>query len=217
MPEPITAHPLCWPVGWHRTAPGDRKRATFATKKESTFAGYRGQRAITFIEASKRIIVEVRAFGVKPDSIIISTNLRVRKDGGLIGEQREPEDPGAAVYWQRNPREGQRCMAIDQYNRIADNLAAIAATISAMRAIERHGGAEILERAFTGFAALPAPAGYTTTPTWWGILEVDQSASVDDIKAAFREKAKLAHPDLGGSAEQFVIIKAAYEEGLRQR
>ena len=38
-------------------------------------------------------------------------------------------------------------MAIDAYTRTADNLAAVAATLEAMRAIERHGGAQILERA----------------------------------------------------------------------
>jgi hypothetical protein len=48
-------------------------------------------------------------------------------------------------------------MAIDQYDRVEHNLAAIAATLDAMRAIKRHGGAEILDRAFTGFTALPAP------------------------------------------------------------
>jgi hypothetical protein len=42
--------------------------------------------------------------------------------------------------------------------RAADNLAAIAATLEAMRAIDRHGGATILNRAFTGFTALPPPA-----------------------------------------------------------
>lgn len=48
-------------------------------------------------------------------------------------------------------------MAIDQYYRVEENLAAIAATLDAMRAIERHGGAQILDRASTGFAALQAP------------------------------------------------------------
>ncbi|SDQ25048.1 hypothetical protein SAMN05443026_0089 [Burkholderia orbicola] len=36
-------------------------------------------------------------------------------------------------------------MAIDQSARIADNLAAVAATRDAMRGIERRGGARILE------------------------------------------------------------------------
>ena len=40
---------------------------------------------------------------------------------------------------------------------VEESLAAIAATLDAMRAIERHGGARVLERAFTGFTAVPAP------------------------------------------------------------
>ncbi|KVD37855.1 hypothetical protein WJ41_22830 [Burkholderia ubonensis] len=62
---------------------------------------------------------------------------------------------GVAVYWETRAG-ARRVMAIDQYTRVADNLAAVAATLDAMRAIERHGGARILERAFTGFAALAA-------------------------------------------------------------
>jgi len=47
-------------------------------------------------------------------------------------------------------------MAIDIYDTVAGNLAAVAATLDAMRAIERHGGAQILKRAFQGFKALPS-------------------------------------------------------------
>src|SRR6185437_2928884 len=108
---------------------------------------------------------------------------------------RTPSDPGVAVYW----REGKntRCMAIDRYSRVPDNLAAIAATLDAMRAIERHGGAEILDRAFTGFVALPAPE------QWFTILGVSANATAEEIKLAHR-RLIAAHPEFrtGGAASE---------------
>ena len=79
-------------------------------------------------------------------------------------------------------------MAIDQYFRVADNLAAIAATLEAMRAIERHGGAEILDRAFTGFTALPAPE----QP--FHVLGVSATATDEEIETAYRRLAMQHHP-----------------------
>lgn len=83
------------------------------------------------------------------------------------------------------------CMAIDRYDRVADNLAAIAATLDAMRAIERHGGAEILNRAFTGFAALPDQA----SDAWWIVLGVPWDASRPVIDDAYRHLRSVYHPD----------------------
>jgi hypothetical protein len=92
----------------------------------------------------------------------------LRNDGLPLSKQREPEDPGVAVYWKTDGKS--LVIAADCYTKIADNLAAVAATLDAMRAIERHGGAAILERAFTGFTALPAPM--TGQKPWRDVLGV---------------------------------------------
>ncbi len=105
-----------------------------------------------------------------------------------------------------------RCMAVDRYDRVADNLAAIAATLDAMRAIERHGGAEILNRAFTGFAALPDAGG---GEHWSVVLEVERDATREQIETAYRRLRSQHHPDRGGDAEQFHRITKAYEEATR--
>ncbi|MGN5479481.1 hypothetical protein ACTMU2_29065 [Cupriavidus basilensis] len=117
------------------------------------------EEALTVSDGVNRVLDELGRLGARPGSIIISTNVAVRLDGLPRSGQREPADPGAAVYWQ--DRSGApRVMAIDQYRSVADNLAAIAATLEAMRAIERHGGAQILERAFT--ASRPFVSGRST-------------------------------------------------------
>jgi hypothetical protein len=94
-----------------------------------------------------------------------------------------------------------RCMAIDRYDRMADNLAAVAATLDAMRAIERHGGAQILDRAFTGFAALPEKASQPWRETLG--LQGEGVISIEVVESRFKELARKHHPDVGGDAEKF--------------
>lgn len=101
-------------------------------------------------------------------------------------------------------------MAIDRYDRVADNLAAIAATLAAMRAIERHGGAEILNRAFTGFVALEHQG-----ENWWDVLQVRRDASRDAIDNAYRRMRSQHHPDKGGDVDQFQRVQRAYEAATR--
>src|ERR1043166_427517 len=161
----INAYPLSWPQGWKRTTVNLRKRAQF-NKKERKYSSpvqgvqqhsWMSTRDLTVSDGIQRVLDELERMGVDRQDVIISTNVRTRLDGLPRSGEREPDDPGAAVYWQ-TPKEGMRSMAIDRYDRVADNLAALGATLEAMRAIERHGGAEILQRAFLGFAALPQKA-----------------------------------------------------------
>ena len=113
------------------------------------------------------------------------------------------------MYWGHG--NGARCIAVDRYDRVADNLAAIAATLNAMRAIERHGGAAILERAFTAFTALPR------MEQWFDVLGLPASATREQIIDAHRALSMKHHPDRGGSAEQMSRINVARDDGLAQR
>ena len=203
----ISAYPLQWPEGWPRTNSMHRKAAKFSAKT-SAGAGYCYSRDLTVTEAVQRVMTELEAMRIDRQDVVISTNVRTRLDGLPRSGEREPDDPGAAVYWET--RQGdRRVMAIDLYSKVYDNLAAIAATLSAMRAIERHGGAQILDRAFTGFVALPAP---NAGRQWFEVLGVDKTATHAECRAAYRALAAANHPDIGGDPDRMTEINRAWEE-----
>ena len=214
----ITTYPLSWPDGWKRTKDGARTRARFSKhttkyreslQEPGTHVAYSQRGEVTIAEGTSRVIGALRAMGVQDFNTIISSNLQVRNDGLPRSGQKAPEDPGVAVYWKHKDR--QQVMAIDQYDRVADNLAAVAATLEAMRAIQRYGGATILERAFMGFLQLPAPNN------WRHVLGLtEETATLEKAEAAYKKLALARHPDRGGSHDQMAAINQAYEQAKRE-
>lgn len=212
----ISAYPLQWPEGWPRTAHFKKKHGKFSTKERRPGNSYTSTRDITIAEACVRVLDELGKMGIDRQDVVISTNVRTRLDGLPRSGEREPDDGAAAAYWE--DRKGQRrVMAIDQYLKVADNLAAIAATLDAMRAIERHGGAQILDRAFTGFTALPAP-GVDGKRTWREVMIFgDSTPTHNQLKQRYRELAGTRHPDKPrGSHEAMVELNAAFEQAQRE-
>lgn len=51
----------------------------------------------------------------------------------------------------------------------------------------------------------------------WQILGVEPNASVAQIRAAFRQRALVTHPDQGGDAEAFRALGRARDEALLRR
>ena len=56
--------------------------------------------------------------------------------------------------------------------------------------------------------------GRSTLPNCFRLLGVDSDATREDIKVAFRERAKTKHPDKGGDPQAFRELRAAYEDAL---
>lgn len=208
----ITAYPLSWPAGWRRTQASDRKRARFNSKSRNPGQSYAHAREITMAEARKRLLDACRMMGIPDYNVVMSTNVELRRDGLPYSGRKAPTDPGAAVYWRDGGKP--RCMAIDIYDRVEDNLAALAASLDALRAVERHGGAAILNRAFDGFA-LEHNQESTKTRTWREILFPNGcpiNVTLDLVKAHYRQLASKAHPDRGGSHEAMIELNVALAE-----
>lgn len=184
----ITAYPLSWPANWPRT---DRYKITRSRYGDRSLAA-----------ARDAINDQIRL--LRGRDIVISSNLELRNDGLPRSGQRQPVDRGVAVYFEYKGKP--MCFACDRWDAIEDNLWAVNLTIEAIRQIERAGSSDMMERAFRGFDALPAPAG----AMWWEVLEVAQDADPDTIRSAYLAKAKVHHPDAGGDAEKFQEIVAAF-------
>lgn len=195
MNESIEAWPLYWPMGFKRTKPGSRIRSQF----KQTMDG-----------SQKFLRKELDRLGA--GRLIVSTNIPVRKDGMLYSDwmSRKIDDPGVAIYFSLSGQDVSMCC--DQYLHIWENVYALGKSIEALRAIERYGTSEFITRAFTGFKELP-PQDFAKP--WWEILEIDKNAPAYAVRSAYLEKAKRAHPDAGGTHEEFIRIQEAYNQALQ--
>ena len=93
----------------------------------------------------------------------------------------------------------------------------IALTIGALRGISRWGTGDMMEAAFTGFTALPAP-GQTTARGWPEVLELPLDATLDKAKENYRRLSMIRHPDRGGSEDAMSELNWAWtqaQEALR--
>ncbi len=71
------------------------------------------------------------------------------------------------------------------------------------------------------FAALEAPLDPNVLllgsgSEWWEVLGVNRTASRAEIVNAYRALAKIHHPDVGGDADEFKRLRAAYEAALKE-
>lgn len=199
-------YPLCWPDDWKRTSSYQRNHGRFK---------HFDQRANVNLGIT-RVLNELEKLGIKRDDILISTNRPTRMDGMPRGDGGEPGDPGVAVYWRKKQDAPMQCIAIDIYHTVADNLCAVAATLEAMRAIERHGGAQVQERAYRGFTALPAQA--STKRPWREVFGIAGSGNItrEILDAQYRSLARVRHPDAGGSDAAMAELNVAREEALKE-
>jgi DnaJ-domain-containing protein 1 len=116
------------------------------------------------------------------------------------------------VYYWRNNRE--HCIACDQYATKRENLRAVGMVVAALRAIERHGGAYLLEQAARAFELLELPA---PSAPWHEVLGVNPSSPASVVRAAYRALVAETHPDAPtGSDEAFRRVKQAFEEWERE-
>jgi hypothetical protein len=142
---------------------------------------------------------------------VISTNLQVRLDGLPRADQRAPADPGAALYFVMDGH--RRCVPCDAYTKVEQNLAAIAATLEALRALERHGSG-IMERAFTGFTALPASI---VTPRHWRDVLDYRGNDLGECKRCYLRKMAEHHPDKHhGDHSRAADVNAAWEQAQEE-
>jgi hypothetical protein len=190
------AFPLSWPQGWPRTPAGRRRKSKFGSNLG--------------ISQHTKLRNELRLLGAT--NVVISSNVAVRGDGLPYAAEgrRRYDDPGVAVWFVLDGKP--RSMARDPYHTPWENVRSLVLAIEAMRSLERHGGSAMVERAFEGFAALPAPKAKRK---WWDVLEVSPSSPRYVIEQNFKRLARDWHPDKhGGSSERMSELNVARDEAL---
>jgi len=191
----VTSYPLTWPQGWPRAK----------VREGSRF------RASTVARAIELIQLEVDRLGA--DHLTISTNVKLKSSGLPFSSYSSPEDPGAAVYFVYKKRG--TCLACDKFKTVSENLWSIGNTLNALRSIERWGSSDMLERAFTGFAGLPAPK---SKRPWRDVLDAHDCREFI-VHDNYRFFVKKYHPDNPetGDVEKFHEIQLAYFEFKQEK
>lgn len=201
----VEAYPLAWPHGRARTP--DWRRET--PKFRAMFSAARDE----LVREIERLTGTVRYGDAR---IVVSTNLSLRRDGLPLANQRQPDDPGVAVYFLY--RGHQRAFCCDRWKRVEHNMQAIAKSIEALRGIERWGSGDMLDAAFAGFNALPPPAEPAAPHRpWHEVLGVQAHSATDAVRVAYRRAAAQHHPDRGGSNDAMARVNAAWMEFSKER
>lgn len=184
----VEAYPLQWPEGRPRTARHKREASRFKA---------------SFARSRDNLLAELSRLRARYP--VISSNIELRLDGLPYAGRRAPEDCGVAVYFEYSGH--QMCFACDKYKKIEDNIHAISLTISALRGIKRWGTGDMMERAFSGFTALPHNP---TTNTWREVLQCQGIADLGRIEEIYKRLRAIHHPDKGGDKEKFQQVQSAW-------
>lgn len=158
---------------------------------------------MAFAKSRDLLLKEIRLLGGK--ETIISSNIPLRRDGLPYANTSQPDDIGVAVYFKYKDKA--MCFASDSYYKVEDNMRALALTIAAIRGMERWGASDMMERAFTGFLQLASPMAFD----WRDVLGISTDASYEDAEAAYKTARSIAHPDKGGTPEDFNKVEESFK------
>jgi hypothetical protein len=178
------AYPLHWPAGWPRCA------AALASK----FGDRTVHQAVSEIERQLELL--------KATGMVISSNVTLGATN--------PKDKGVCVYFQLRGKP--YALPCDRWNRVEDNLWALAKHIEALRGQERWGVGTV-ERAFAGYLSLT-----DGKRTWREVFGFPPAArpTAAEISARYRDLAVKCHPDHGGSATAMAELNAARDQARQE-
>ena len=209
----VDAYPLSWPAGWPRTEPQNRQRSRFNERLQSSQRGIT-QKDVSMSKARYGLLNELRLLGA--NNGIINSNIKTRLDGLPYSNQKQPDDVGVAIYF--NLEGHDVCFPCDKWDRVEDNLYAVAKIINAMRGIERWGPKEMVAASFRGFDALP-PHSSDNPDTVFAKPGIDHFAGCETRQAVKDRRRNLAldlHPDKGGDPDEFAEMMKQYDQMLKK-
>lgn len=186
----VNPYPLQWPDSMPRKK--NRERSAFKTELGPALKNVE-KSLLAFGADSRHAVTEV----------VLTSNVTLGQDS--------PADPGVAVWFKWDG--ALRCIAVDRYQTVKENLQAIHHVLEARRVELRHGTIALVRATFAGFKALPPPEN---AKPWREVLGIKgPTYTADEVDQAFRSKSKDAHPDSGGSREAWAELERAKKLALR--
>src|SRR5215472_2927744 len=207
-----SAYPLYWPRGRKRTPSSQRQadapfsvgeaynstrqlRDSVTGQAETHLVRHRRTKVVSIPVAVDRLEDQLQRLGAQ--AAVLSTNLELRLNGQPRSGQRDPEDPGAAVYFTLNKK--RMVLACDKWTRVADNIAAIAAHIRSIRSVVNYG-VGTTEQAFEGYRSLEDwSSGLMPWKRVLGFAD-DSRPSLAEVEAKWKARMKEVHPDMSGQS-----------------
>ena len=191
-----------WPPGFERTDPSARRK-------------YHGGFEVSRTEAFDSILDELEKMDAY--NVDVQTNApHTAAKSHQPYKDRDPDDPAVVVYFERD---GERyAVPCDRWDNLRDNARAIAKYLDAKRAIERYGVSTVDTEMST--QALPSGdedvivADDGTRKAPHEVLGVAEDAPDAVVRGAARSLKGDAHPDNGGSREQFQRVQNAEQAML---
>ena len=205
-----SAYPLQWPKGRPRTPAGKRRGdAPFSVGEMQSVVtrelrdgqwkdvpvSRRRTKIVSLPIAVDRLEDQLQRLGAQ--AVVLSTNLELRLNGLPRAGQRDPEDPGVAVWFNLNKK--RMVLACDKWTRVADNVAAVAAHIRSIRSVESYG-VGTMEQAFEGYRTLEDFSGGEIP--WKRILgfPADSRPTLAEVEAKWKARMKEVHPRMEGES-----------------
>ncbi len=185
-----------WPAGFSRTPPARREpNRSFEASLSNT---------------PWDIATEMDR--LDPDDWRASIGNTHTKSNTLPRYDANPDDPGFVLRWSLDGE--QFAVACDAYSRLRDNAREVYLWVHETRM----RGNRAVETGESEFAAARLPSGdedaVVAAEPAHAVLNVEPDASDDEVRRAFRDAVKEAHPDQGGSREEFRRVKEAKEAML---
>ncbi|KKL14157.1 hypothetical protein LCGC14_2518600, partial [marine sediment metagenome] len=191
------AYPLDWPDGWPRA--------------KRTVAGPFRMKRKDFRRIRDGLLHHIEL--MRGCAVVLSTNVPINTFGlPYATKGANPEDAGVALYWFDVRQQQRRAMACDRWTTIVHNMRSLELSLEAIRGIGRWGSSEIVARAFSGFAALPA-AGHD----WRSVFGMGAGHHpIEAVKGRYRELARAAHPDHGGNPHEMQRLTEAMTSARKE-
>lgn len=182
------------------TWPG-KPTPSYARKRDTFKAGW--SQTINLLER------ELRNLNAK--QIVLEMNVRERdiRNDGMIRADARPSLPGVILRF--TGKHGPMTMPCDRFTDWQANVRAIALSLEALRKVDRYGVTQTGEQ-YRGWKALTEVVDdVDAAAQFLGKLAMVLPIVVKNDAAAFqiayRSASKAAHPDTGGSHEQFVALQ----------